>query len=94
MRRGPDRWLSGQSWDDDDHRPRRVEAPDPAVSYVNGQAFRRETSRHDPDNVIRPDEQKMMGQRAQEAAEARLAEVDWRFRRALELGEALRELGN
>lgn len=80
--------------DEDDHRPRRARAyePDPAVSYANGQASRRETTRHDPDNTITPDEQKVMGERARKAAEGRLAERDCRLFGAAQLGAALREL--
>lgn len=81
--------------DKDDHRPRRARAyePDPAVSYANGQASRRETARHDPKNqTITPDEQKVLGERAREAAEARLADMDRRLLGAAQLGAALREL--
>lgn len=82
--------------DKDDHRPRRARAyePDPAVSYVNGQASRRETSRHDPDNTVTPSEQKVMGERAREAAEGRLADRDRRLLGAAQLGAALRARGH
>ena len=62
------------------------------ITYANGKAYRRETSRHDPDNTITPDEQKVLHQRRLEEAEFRQARNDANFDAALRLGEALRVL--
>lgn len=92
MRGGPDRWLSGRVWDDDP-APRRVQDDDhTGLSYHDGRAFRRETARHDPDNTVTQAEQKVLGERAREAAEGRLADMDRALLGAVRLGAALREL--
>jgi hypothetical protein len=76
-------------------RRRRYDPADERnISYSAGQAFRRESSIRDPDNVITSQEQRLLAQRAKDAARERKAEADRRFRRALELGEALRVLGD
>ena len=62
------------------------------ITYVNGRAYRRETSRHDPENTITPDEQKVLHQHQLEAAQDRQARSDANFAAALRLGEALRVL--
>lgn len=90
-REEPELPYTGRSWDEPPRR-RRIAPPDPAISYVNGQAFRRETSCHDPDNTVTQAEQRVLAQRAEDAARERKAEANRRFRRALELGEALRAL--
>lgn len=74
--------------------PRRPRAPesDPAVTFIDGRGFRRETSRHDPDNTIRPDEQKVLAQRAREAAERRLADIEANLAAAVRVGAALKVL--
>lgn len=83
--------FTGRSWDEPPRR-RRIVPPDPAVTTIDGRGFRRETSRHDPDNTITPDEQKVLGQRAREAAEARLADTDANLAAAVRLGAALKVL--
>ncbi|WP_353472896.1 hypothetical protein PVT71_02365 [Salipiger sp. H15] len=92
MRGGPDRWLSGRVWDDPAPRRAQFEEPDPAVTFIEGRGFRRESSIRDPDNTVTQTEQRVLAQRAEDAARERKAEADRRFRRALELGEALRIL--
>lgn len=62
------------------------------ITYANGRAYRRETSRHDPNYTITPDEQKLLHQRRLEEAELRQARNDASFVAALRLGEALRVL--
>lgn len=93
MRRGPDRWLSGRVWDDDEP-PRRVRAPedDRHVTYAAGQAFRDERSIAVPKFTMTQDEQRVLAQRAQEAALERKAEADRRLMAAVRLGAALRAL--
>jgi len=92
MRRRPYTAFSGRAWDDPAPRRGRVEEPDPAVSYVNGRFFRRESSIRDPDNTITPDDQKVLGQRAREAAEARQARKGAHLAAAVRLGAALKVL--
>lgn len=62
------------------------------ITYANGRAYRRETSRHDPDNTITSDEQKVLHKRRLEEAELRQARSDANFATVLRLGEALRVL--
>ncbi|MBV7409630.1 hypothetical protein [Maritimibacter sp. DP1N21-5] len=62
------------------------------ITYVDGKAYRRETSRHDLDNTITPDEQKVLHLRRLEEAEFRQAHNDANLAAALRLGEALRVL--
>ena len=64
--------------------------PDGPVTRVAGRDYLQETSRHDPDNTITPDEQKVMEQRRLEAAEARHAESEANLAAALRLGAALK----
>lgn len=93
MRRRPTEIpFTGRGWDDEPPRRARVPHVDPAVSYVNGHAFRRESSIVVPDFTVTQAEQRVLAQRAEDAARERKAEADRRFRRALELGEALRAL--
>lgn len=92
MRRAePELPYTRRAWDDAP-TPRRARVPDPAVTYIDGRGFRRESSIRDPDNVVTQAEQRALAQRAEDAARERKAEADRRFRRALELGEALRAL--
>lgn len=99
MKRGspPDRWLSGRTWEDDP-APKRVEVYNHngnerrEVSYSSGRAFLRETARHEPDNTITPDEQKVLHQHQLADAETRQARSSANFARALELGAALKVL--
>lgn len=74
---------------------RRAQVPvedDDNITYVDGRAFRRESTRHDPDNTITPDELKTIHQRRLEAAEARQAEADANLAAALRVGEAFKVL--
>lgn len=66
---------------------------DPNVTFAHGQHFRRESSIVVPDNTITPAEQRVLGDRAREAAEARRADRDRRLLGAVRLGAALRALG-
>ncbi|WP_413874450.1 hypothetical protein [Albidovulum sp.] len=94
MRRdAPELPFMRRAWDDD-HTPRRARAPDPAVTFIDGRGFRRESSIRDPDNTVTQAEQRVLAQRAEDAARERKAEADRRFRGALELGRALRALGD
>ncbi|MCU9850658.1 hypothetical protein OEZ60_22075 [Defluviimonas sp. WL0024] len=94
MRRGPDQWLSGRVWDDDDHKPRYTPAPenDPEVVLVNGHYSRRGTARHDPDTSPTTADVEAMRQRTLEAAKERQAYADANFAAALRLGAALKAL--
>lgn len=79
-----------------DPEPNRVQASEDdhtGLSFHSGRFFRRETSRDDPSFVITPAEQRLMGQRAEEAARARLAERDRALAGLRELGAALRAAG-
>ena len=94
MRRdAPELPYTRRAWYDDPTL-RRARVPDPAVTFIDGRGFRRESSIRDPDNVITSQEQRVLAQRAEDAARERKAEADRRFRRALELGAALRVLGD
>ena len=64
------------------------------VTFAHGQHFRRESSIVVPDFTVTQAEQRVLAQRAEDAARERKAEADRRFRRALELGAALRALGD
>ncbi len=85
------------TWADEEEPQPRRRRYDPAdernISYSAGQAFRRESSIVVPDFAVTQAEQRVLAQRAEDAARERKAEADRRFRRALELGEALRLLG-
>ena len=84
------------TWADEEEPQPRRRRYDPAdernLTFFEGRFFRRETSRHDPDNTITPDEQKVLHQRRLEEAELRQARSDANFAAALRLGEALRVL--
>ena len=68
------------------------QSDDGDITYANGRAYRRETSRHDPDYSVTPDDLKAMRERSAEEVEARQAYADANFAAALRLGEALRVL--
>lgn len=84
------------TWSDQEEPQPRRRRYDPAdernISYSAGQAFRRESSIVVPDFAVTQAEQRVLAQRAEDVARERKAEADRRFRRALELGEALRVL--
>lgn len=84
------------TWADEKEPQPRRRRYDPAdernLNFFEGRFFRRETSRHDPDNTITPEEQKVLHQRATEAVEARRAERDRALTTLAQLGEALRVL--
>ena len=83
--------------DEEEPQPRRRRynpSDERNISYSAGQAFRRESSIVVPDFTVTQAEQRVLAQRAGDAARARKAEADRRFRRAVELGEALRVLGD
>ncbi len=83
--------------DQEEPQPRRARGyyhNDPNVTFAHGQHFRRESSIVVPDNTITPAEQRILGDRAREAAEARLADRDRRLLGAVRLGAALRALGD
>ncbi len=86
------------TWADEEEpqpRRRRYDPDDERnISYSAGQAFRREASIAVPDFSVTQAEQRVLAQRAEDAARERKVEADRRFRRALELGEALRLLGD
>lgn len=87
-------WLSSAPNPDPD--PNRVQVSEDdhtGLSFHSGRFFRRETLRDDPDNTVTPAEQRLMGQRAEEAARARLAERDRALAGLRELGAALRAAG-
>lgn len=89
--------MRKHTWADEPPRPPRVrpQVPDERnISYSAGQAFRRESSIVFPDFVVTQAEQRVLAKRAEDAARERKAEADRRFRRALELGAALRVLGD
>lgn len=92
MRGGPDRWLSGRVWDDDPapRRARSYDHDDPNVTLVHGHHSRREASIAVPDNTITLAEQRVLGERAREAAEARRADMDRALLGVVRLGAALR----
>ncbi|TMV82983.1 hypothetical protein FGG78_23435 [Thioclava sp. BHET1] len=93
MRGGLDRWLSGRIWDDEP-APRRARLPedDRHVTYAAGQAFRDERSIAVPKFTMTQDEQRVLAQRAREAALERKAAADRRLTAAVRLGAALRAL--
>ncbi len=62
------------------------------ITYAYGRAYRRETSRHDPDNTITSAEQRVLRQRRLEAADERQARSNANFAAALRLGAALKVL--
>ncbi|PKP70973.1 MAG: hypothetical protein CVT82_04210 [Alphaproteobacteria bacterium HGW-Alphaproteobacteria-4] len=84
------------TWADEEEPQPRRRRYDPAdernLTFFEGRFFRRETSRHDPDNTITPAEQKVLHQHATEAAEARRADRDRAMTTLVQLGEALRVL--
>ncbi len=88
----PEMWLSPTP----DPAPNREQASEDdhtGLSFHSGRFFRRETMRDDPDNTVTPAEQRQLGQRAEEAARARLAERDRTLAGLRELGAALRAAG-
>ena len=84
------------TWADEEEPQPRRRRYDPSdernLTLFEGRFFRRETSRHDPHNTITPAEQKVLHQRATEAAEARRADRDRAMTTLAQLGEALRVL--
>lgn len=74
--------------------PRRAQVPDTdrQVSYVNGRAFLRETTRHDPDYAVNPADLRAIGERNAEAAADRQARETANLNAALRLGAALKVL--
>lgn len=90
-REEPELPYTGRSWGEPPRR-RRIVPPDPAVTTIDGRGFRRESSIIDPDTRITTGEQKVLHQRATEAAEARRADKDRRLLGAVRLGAALRAL--
>lgn len=91
-RHHPEMWLSPTP----DPEPNRVQASEDdhtGLSFHSGRFFRRETMRDDPSFVITPAEQRLMGQRAEEAARVRLAERDRALAGLRELGAAVRAAG-
>ena len=89
--------MRKHTWADEPPRPPRArpQVPDDRnISYSAGQAFRREASIAVPDFAVTQAEQRVLAQRAEDAARERKAEADRRFRRAIELGAALRALGD
>lgn len=87
-REEPELPYTRRAWDDEP-RPPRAPEDDPDVTYIDGRGFRRETSRYDPDNTIRPDEQRLLAQRAREAALRLRADMDASLAAAVRLGAAL-----
>lgn len=83
--------FTGRSWDEPPRR-RRIAPPDPAVTYIDGRGFRRESSIVMPDFTVTQDEQRVLGQREQEAAVRRLADRDANLEAAVCLGAALKVL--
>ncbi|MCB2093570.1 MAG: hypothetical protein KDE11_04125 [Rhodobacteraceae bacterium] len=62
------------------------------MTFAHGQHFRRESSIAVPDFTVSQGEQRILGDLAREAAEARLADRDRRLLGAMRLGVALRAL--
>lgn len=87
----PELPYSGRSWDEPPRR-RRTVPPDPAVTTIDGRGFRRESSITVPDFTVTQDEQRVLAQRAQEAAARRLADKDANLAAAVRLGAALKVL--
>ncbi|MCB2092943.1 MAG: hypothetical protein H6901_02895 [Rhodobacteraceae bacterium] len=83
--------FTGRSWDEPPRR-RPIVPPDPAVTTIDGREFRRESSIVVPDFTVTQDEQRVLGQRAQEAAARRLADKDANLAAAVRLGAALKVL--
>lgn len=90
-RDAPDLPYTGRSWDEPPRR-RRIAPPDPAVTTIDGRGFRRESSIIDPDFTVSQGVQRVLAQRAREAAEARLADKDANLAAAVRLGAALKVL--
>lgn len=88
--------MTRYTWADEEEPQPRRRRYDPAdernLTFFEWRFFRRETTRHDPDNTITPDEQKVLHQRATEAAAARRADRDRAMTTLAQLGEALRVL--
>lgn len=85
------------TWADEEPRPRRARGyyhSDPNVTFAHGQHFRRESSIVVPDFTVTQGEQRILGELAREAAEARLADKDRRLLGAVCLGLALRAQGH
>jgi hypothetical protein len=92
MRRDePELPYTRRAWGDEPRRPRAPES-DPAVTFIDGRGFRRESSIIVPDFTVTQDEQRVLGQRAQEAAARRLADKDANLAAAVRLGAALKVL--
>jgi hypothetical protein len=89
--------MRKHTWADEPPRPPRArpQVPDDRnISYSAGQAFRREASIAIPDFSVTQAEQRVLGDRAREAAEAQRADKDRRLLAAVQLGAALRVLGD
>lgn len=88
--------MRKHTWaDQEEPQPRRRRydpSDDRNLTFFEGRFFRRETSRHDPDNTITSREQKVLHQRATEAAVARRADRDRAMTTLAQLGQALRVL--
>jgi hypothetical protein len=92
MRRDePEIPYTGRSWDEPPRR-RRIAPPDPAVTTIDGRGFRRESSIAVPDFTVSQEEQRVLGQRANEAAIRRLADKEANLAAAVRLGAALKAL--
>lgn len=90
-REEPEIPFTGRSWDEPPRR-RRIVPPDPTVTTIDGRGFRRESSIVVPDFVVTQSEQRVLAQRAQEAAARRLADKDANLAAAVRLGAALKVL--
>jgi hypothetical protein len=90
-REEPELPYTGRSWDEPP-RQRRIVPPDPAVTTIDGRGFRRESSIVVPDFTVSQAEQRVLGQRENDAAERRLADKDANFAAAVRLGAALKVL--
>jgi len=85
------------TWADEEPRPPRARSyyhSDPNVTLAHGQHFRRESSIVVPDFTVSQGEQRILGELAREAAEARLADRGRRLFDAVRLGAALRAQGH
>ncbi|WP_126977503.1 hypothetical protein [Frigidibacter oleivorans] len=87
-------WLSpAQAADPEPNRAQASEDDHTGLSFHSGRFFRREAMRDDPDNTVTPAEQRLIGQRAEDAARTRLAERDRALAGLRELGAAVRAAG-
>jgi hypothetical protein len=88
--------MTRYTWADEEEPQPRRRRYDPAhdrnLTFHEGRFFRDERTIRDPDNTVTQAEQRELGQRAREAAEARLAEKDANLAAAVRLGAALKVL--